>query len=331
MTTGWNSLRALALQLAWVLACASLGSLNAAAQDLQNRPVSLVVGFPPGGSNDIVARVVAPKLAEFLGVSVVVVNKPGANATLGADYVAKSSPDGHTLLVSNAGPLVINPHTTTKMPYDALHDFIGVTTLAGTPEAIGVHPSVPARNLRELIEHAKSKSVSIASSGNGGMPHLVIEILRNAAQGSRILHVPYKGATLAANDVLGGHVEGLAGDLGSMVRLFKEGKLRAVAVTSRRRAEILPDVPTALEQGFPALVAENWIGLLAPAATPRTIVDKLHAALVKAGASQQMRDQFDAAGLSLIILPSPDAFQRLIRDEYQTWGKVVKDAGVRTD
>lgn len=314
---------------AFLLLC--LAGWPTLAQDLQSRPITLVVGFPPGGSNDIVARATAARLEQVLGVSVIVANKPGANAVIGADFVAKSPPDGHTLLVSNAGPMVIAPHITPQMPYETLRDFAAITPLAGTPEIFVVHPTVAATNLRELIALAKGRSVSIASSGAGGMPHLVIEMLRNAAGEAKILHVPYKGATLAANDVIGGHVEGLAGDLASIYRLVKDQKVRAVALTGRSRSDFLPEVPTAAEQGFSGLVAENWIGLLAPARTPRPIVERVHAAVMKAASHPQLKEQFNAVGLSLTTMPSPEAFQQFLREDKERWAEVVKQARIKIE
>lgn len=303
----------------------------AQAQSFGPKPVTLVVGFPAGGSNDLAARVLAPKLAEALGTSVVVVNKVGANATIGTDFVAKSAPDGHTLLVASASPLVIVPHTATSVPYDTLKDFAPVTTLAVTPGAIALNPSITARDLKQLLDGAGSKELRLASTGNGGMPHLTIELLKKNAKAGAVVHVPYKGAAAAMGDVMGGHVDGIVADLASVVTLAKDGKVRVIAITGKGRADVLPEAPTAVEQGFAGLVAENWLGVFAPAQTPPAVVDKVYAAL--AGIMQQpdVREQMRKIGYTVTPTPAPTQTQRFLRDEYERWGKVARESGARAD
>jgi tripartite-type tricarboxylate transporter receptor subunit TctC len=313
---------------ALVLLLASAAS--AFAQDYPTKPIKIVVGFPPGGSNDIVARIVAPKLGEILGQPVVVENKPGANATIGTDFVAKSAPDGYTLLLASASPLVITPHTFAKIPYDTLKDFAGITTVGVTPEAIAVNPSVPVKNLKELVELARTRDVTLSSSGNGGMPHLAIELFKDVSKG-RVVHVPYKGAGPAVTDTLGGHVDGIVMDLPPLFTQIKEGKLRLLAITSDQRAEALPDGPTSVEQGFPTFVAVNWVGVLAPARTPRAVIDRLHAALLKVVADPGVRDALLKSAVGPSTMKSPADFQAFLQKEFDRWGKVARDSNAKSD
>jgi tripartite-type tricarboxylate transporter receptor subunit TctC len=302
----------------------------AQAQDYPSRPINLIVGFPPGGSNDIVARLLAPKLGELLGTTVIVVNKPGSNALIGTDFVAKAAPDGYTITLASASPLVISPHTYAKMPFDALNDLIGITTVANTPELVAVHPSMPAKTLQELIAVSKTRQVTLSSSGNGGLPHLAIELLRTATNG-RILHVPYKGAGPAITDTVGGHVDGVIMDLPALHPMVRDGRLRPIAITNTTRAPVLPDTPTSVEQNVPTLLAFNWFAVMAPAKTPKPIIDKLHAALLKAAISPDVRDAMLKVGVEPLTHPSPEAFAAFMREETVRWGKVAKDSGAKAD
>jgi tripartite-type tricarboxylate transporter receptor subunit TctC len=304
----------------------------ACAQDYPTKPVRLVVGFPPGGSNDIVARHLAPKLGEILGVQIVVENRPGANAIIGTDYVAKSPPDGYTLALASVSPLVISPFTYAKIPYDTVNDFAGVTTVAMTPEVMAVHPSVPAHSLKELIALAKSQpgKLDFSSSGNGGLPHLVIELFKTVAN-VNVQHVAYKGAAPAVTDTLGGQVHGIAMDFPAVYPHIKAGKLRGIMIASERRSPLLPDLPTSAEQGLPQLFAVNWFAIMAPAKTPRPIVDKLHASLVKAATSPEVKERFVGVGVESMTKASPDAFVAFLKEELVRWGKLAKESGARAD
>ena len=215
----------------------------ACAQDYPAKPVRMVVGFPPGGSNDIVARILAPKLGEILGVQTLVENRPGANAIIGADFVAKSLPDGYTLALASVSPLVISPFTYSKIPYDTVNDFIGITTVAMTPEVMAVHPSVPANTLKELIAFAKARpgKLDFSSSGNGGLPHLVIELFKTVAN-VNVQLVAYKGAAPAVTDTLGGQVHGIAMDFPAVYPHIKAGKLRGIMIASEHRSPLLPEL-----------------------------------------------------------------------------------------
>ena len=310
----------------------SLAAAMAYAQDYPAKPVRLVVGFPPGGSNDIVARHLAPKLGEVLGVQTIVENRPGANAIIGTEYVAKSPPDGYTLTLASVSPLVISPFTYAKIPYDTVRDFAGITTVAMTPEVIAVHPSVPAHSLRELIALAKAQpgKLDFSSSGNGGLPHLVIELFKTVAS-VNVQHVAYKGAGPALTDTLGGQVHGIAVDFPVLYPHIKAGKLRGLVVTSQRRNALLPDLPTSAEQGLPKLFAVNWFAIMAPAKTPRPIVDKLHAALLKSALSPELKERFVGIGVESMTIASPDAFAAFLKEELVRWGKLAKESGARAD
>jgi tripartite-type tricarboxylate transporter receptor subunit TctC len=282
------------------------------------------------GSNDVAARVVAPKLAEILGQPVVVENKPGANATLGTDFVAKSAPDGYTLTLGSLSPLVLSLFTYSKIPYDTQKDLVAITTVAMSPEIIAVHPSVPATTLSQLVEYAKTKEVTLSSSGNGGLPHLAIELLKGQSK-AKFLHVPYKGASPAVMDTVGGHVNGVVMDLAAVAPHVRDGRLRGLAVTIENRAAGLPDIPTTAEQGLPGVIALNWFAIMAPAKTPKAIVDKLHAAVLKATAMPSVKEELAKAGIEPFTQPSPEAFRKFLAEEIVRWGKIARDAGVKAD
>jgi tripartite-type tricarboxylate transporter receptor subunit TctC len=308
-------------------------SISAAfAQTYPAKPVRLIVGFPPGGSNDIVARLIAPKLTQVLGASVVIENRPGANATIGTDMVAKSPPDGYTLTLGSASPLAISPFTYPNIPYDTLRDFAAITTVASTAEIIGIHPSLPARNLKELIALARSRpgQLNFASAGNGGLPHLAIELFKKLGK-ANVVHVPYKGAAPGLTDLLGGHVHGMIIDLPVLLPHVKSGKLRALALTAEKRSDLLPDLPTSVEQGLPGLIAINWFAIMAPAKTPKAIVDKLFGAIVQAATAPEMKEQFRAQGVEAYVQASPEAFTAFLRKDLERWAVVAKESGARSD
>jgi tripartite-type tricarboxylate transporter receptor subunit TctC len=298
------------------------------AQEYPTKPVRLVVAYPPGGSTDIAARMIGPRLQEILGQPVVIENRAGANGAIGTDHVAKSAPDGYTLLLTSISPLVVNPHTFAQgVPYDTVRDFVGITGIAANPSTLALHPSVPATNLKELFALSKDRDIALASSGEGGLPHLVIEMLRQAS-GGRVVHVPYKGGGPAATDAIAGHVQGVVVDLAALQTHIQAGRLRAVMVSSEQRNEFVPDVPTATEQGV-SLVALSWMGVSAPANTPRPIVEKLHAALLQTMAQPQVKEGFAKMGLSVFTFPTPDAFQQFKKEEFDKWGKVARESGAK--
>jgi tripartite-type tricarboxylate transporter receptor subunit TctC len=308
---------------------AGAGSSNAAAEGFPgHRPIRLIVGYPPGGSNDIVARIIAPALGQALDTAVVVENKPGANGVMGADYVAKASPDGLVLLAASASPLVITPHTLAQVPFDTRTDLAAINTIGLTPEAIAVSPGLGVRDLKGLLALAQTRQVNLASSGTGGLPHLTIELLIQAAKG-QIVHVPYKGAAPAAADAIAGHVDGIVMDVPPLYPLFQSGRLIPLAVTSDKRVAFLPEVPTAQEV-LPGFEVSNWVGLFAPAKTPQAVIDKVNAALVQAVGQPQVRDQLQKVAVVPSVMDSPAAFQRFVDGEYARWGKLVADKGITT-
>ncbi len=312
------------------LACTALWSPAHAQGTYPVKPIKLVVGFPPGGSNDIVARIVAPALGQILGQQVVVENRPGASGTTGAAQVAQAPADGYTLMLSSASPLVIAPHMLAKMPFDVNRDFAAINTVGLTPEAIAVNPSLPVKNFRELIELAKKQDLTVSSSGNGGLPHLTIELLKQTTK-ARIVHVPYKGAGPAVSDTIAGHVNAVTMDLPALISFIRDGRLKALALTSDNRVDFLPDVPTAQEQGLPSFSAVNWLGVFAPAATPAPVVDKLHAALKQVVADPQVREQLQRAAVVPHTSATPQAFQSFLAKENDRWGRIARESGARMD
>jgi tripartite-type tricarboxylate transporter receptor subunit TctC len=320
-------------QLTRRAACAALGAFAFAsrsfAQDFAGKPIRLVVGYPPGGSNDIVARIISQPLGEALGTQVIVENRAGASGVIGADYVAKAQPDGLTLLAASASPVVITPHTLPKIPFNTLTDFACINTVGLTPEAIAVPPSLGVNTLKELIALAKTRQISLSSSGNGGLPHLTIELLIQQSKGN-ILHVPYKGAGPAVTDTIAGHVNGIVMDVPPLYPLIQDGRLKALAVTSDKRVEFLPNVPTAQEE-LPGFSVSNWVGVFAPAKTPKAVVDKIDEALKKVVARPDVKDKLIKVAVVPSIMPTPDAFTKFVAGEFARWGKLVKEKNITSD
>ena len=299
-----------------------------AAQAYPSKPIRIVVGFPPGGSNDVIARILGPRLSEALGGHVIIENKPGANATIGTDFVAKAAPDGYTLTLGSVSPLVLSLFTYEKLPYDTQRDFVPITTVAVTPEVVAVHPSLPVKDLKELVELSKRKQVTLSSSGNGGLPHLAIELFKKLSRGD-FLHVPYKGAGPAVTDAIAGHVDGIVIDVPAVTSHIRDGRLRALAITNSARSPALPGVPAAGEQGFSELLAVNWFAIMAPAKTPQSIVEQLHAAIVKVVASPQVKEELAKVGVEPFTQPTPQTFRQFLAKEIARWEKIVKDSGAR--
>ncbi len=310
--------------------CCMLLPLFALAQDYPTKPIRLIVGFPPGGSNDVVARIIAPKMSEFLGQQVVVETRSGANGTIATEFVAKSAPDGYTITLGSLSPLVISLATYANIPYDTAKDFAPINTVALTPEVIALHPSIPAKTLPELIALSKKQQVTLSSSGNGGLPHLAIEVLKNVSKGN-FLHVPYKGGGPAVTDTVGGHVNGVVMDLPAVAAQVKGGKLNAVAVTNRQRTNVLPNVPTSGEQGLADVQAVNWFALMAPKGTSAAIVAKLNEALQKTQALPQVKEEFAKVGVEPFTQSSPEAFRKFLDEEIARWGKIARESGAKAN
>jgi len=295
-----------------------------------SQPVTLVVGFPPGGSNDIVARIIAPKFSEALGVPVVVENRAGANATIGTEYTVRAKPDGYTITLGSASPLAISPHTYKDLPYDPLTDLRAITTVAQTPELLAINPSVPAKTLSEMVELSKEREVTLASSGQGGLPHLAIELFR-LESGGRVVHVPYKGAAPATTDAVGGHVDGIIVDVPVLLPQVEAKNLVPLAVAHDQRSTVLPDVPTSVEEGLPNLLAFNWFAVMAPAKTPDDVMDALHEALTKAAQHPEVVEQLGKVGIEPFVQSSPAAAAEFLKTETQRWGEVARKANVQAN
>jgi tripartite-type tricarboxylate transporter receptor subunit TctC len=310
-----------------VAAIALFAATGAAAQDYPNRPIRLLVGFAAGGSSDVVARVIGQKMSEILGVGIPVENRVGANGTLAMRQAAQAAPDGYTMTIAGATVMAISPHTTPSLGYDPVKDFIGISTVSKSPIVIATNPSVKATNLKELAAVAKDGSLTMGSSGVGGIAHLAIEMF-NKATNVKAIHVPYTGGGPAATDVLAGHTQSLAMDLAPLRSHIEAGKMTAIAVVGEKRSIMLPDTPTAIEQGYPGMSADNWYAIVVPAKTPKAIVDKLYAAVVQAANAPEVKDKLKTIGSEAISMDSPDEFPPFLQRELDRWGEVVRAAGL---
>ncbi len=299
----------------------------AVAQAYPNKTVRLIVPFAAGGSTDVIARVLAPRLADAWGQQVIVDNRPGGNTTIGTEIVAKAAPDGHTLLVTPA-PFTVVPSVLKKLPYDPAKDFEPITLINTTPMGLVVHPGVPAKNVRELVALAKARPVQMnfASSGNGGVPHLSGELL-NAMAGVKMMHVPYKGNAPALVDLVGGHVDMAFNGLTSVMPFIKSGRLRVIGVTSINRTAALPEVPTLDEQGLKGFQAVAWNGLTAPARTPKDAIAKIADSAVRIVKSPELAEQLKRDGSDPVGSNTAE-FVAHLRDEVAKWKKVLERAGI---
>jgi tripartite-type tricarboxylate transporter receptor subunit TctC len=323
-------LRTCALATALVIGVASWFG-PARAQDYPVRSIRLVVGFAPGGTTDFMARLLAERLREPLGQTVFVENKTGANGALGAEYVAKSEPDGYTLYFTTAGVAAVYPHLRANPPYDPIRDFAAVGLVAFNSTMLVVNAAMPVNSARDLVALARQKPgrITVAITGLGSVSHLATELLQSAAA-VHFLIVPYRGASPAMTDLLGGQLDALYGDGPTVMPHITAGKIKALAATSTRRSEIFPDVPTFAEQGYPDVIVDQWAGVLAPARTPPGIIARLNAGIVAV-----MSDPAVRARLALVgTVPAPDSpehFGTYLRDEYARWGKLIRDKGIRAD
>ena len=294
------------------------------------KPVKLVVPYPPGGPTDIVARLVAQKLSEQMGQPFIIDNRPGAGANTGAELVARSAPDGYTLVVATTAH-AINPSLFKNLGYSLSKDFVPVSLLTSGPLVIVANPALPVKNITELIALAKSKpgELNFASSGNGQSTHLSAELFASMA-GVKMNHIPYKGSAPALTDTMGGQTHLMFDTMLSAMPHVKGGKLKALAVTSASRSPVAPDVPTVAESGLPGYEAIAWNGLLAPAGTPPEVVARLNAELKKALASPDVKDKFEAQGFAT-SWSAPTDFGRFVTAEVDKWAKVVKVSGAKVD
>ena len=317
------------IAFASALACA-LCPLLAAAQSYPTRPIRLVVPQSPGGSTDQVARPLARQLGEMLGQPVVVENRAGAGSVIGTDIVAKAAPDGYTLLAV-AASFTISPSLYKQLPYDVERDFAPITLLSAFPNILVVHPSLPVTSVSELVSYLKKNpgKANYSSSGIGTGTHLSMELLKHLAA-IDLVHVPYKGGAPSVNALLAGEVQVTLATISTALPHVKSGRLRALAVTSRRRVNALPEVPTLAESGVPGYEYSSWIGLLAPAKTPRAVIEKLGAEAARAARTPEMRTILALEGAEPVG-SSPDEFASQIRAELARWSKLVGATGIKAD
>jgi len=294
-----------------------------------SRPLHLVVTVPPGGAADFIARLIGGKLGDALGQPVVIENKAGASGTIAADAVAKAAPDGYTLLQNSITTHGIGPHLFDRLPYDPVNDFAPVSGLALLPLIMAVNAELPVRDVNQFIAYAKTHSVNFASSGSGGAPHMAAELFKSVT-GASLVHVPYKGSGPAVADLVGGRVQVMFDAAPSLIAHVRSGKLRVLAAASAERNRLLPDVPTFAELGYPQINVSLWYGLLAPAGTPRPVIDKLNGALGEILEAPEVVERLHAQGAEP-MRGTPDAFASFMRTEMAKWAPVVRQANVKAE
>jgi len=305
--------------------CILILGLGAAAQPFPSKPIRLVVPFPPGGTVDVTARAFGPALSEVIGQNILVDNRAGAQGLVGSDMVAKSPPNGYTLLLGSNSTLSVAPSLQRKSPYDPTRDFAPITLVGMTPFVLVVHPSVPARNMKEFIAIAKSKPNTF-TMGSGGVGHLVGELFQTMT-GTKFLHVPYQGTGPAGVALMGGHVDLIFDQLANSVGPIQSGKTRAIAISSRERSTVIPSIPTMAEAGMKNFEVTSITGVLAPANTPVEIISKLNEAVHKVLRLPAVKDRF--ASMALETIPgTPEQFAAYVKEDYARWIKVVKDANI---
>ena len=299
------------------------------AQDLPNKPIHVVIAFPPGGPTDFVGRLVADKVKDILGQTIIIENKPGANGAIGADYVAKSAPDGTTLFLTTMGAVAITPHMRNDVPYDVIRDFAPVTLVVRNTTMIVMKADSPANSMKDLAAMAKAKpgELTFASTGVGANTHLALELFQTAA-GVKFIHVPYRGAAPALTDLLGGQVQVFAADAPVLMPQIRGGKIKALGAASGQRNPMLPDVATLAEQGYPDTTIDNWYGLLAPSKTPPAVIAKLHDAFTKAINDPAVKEKLIQSG-AIPVADSSAEFGKFLKAEFDRWGKVVREKGIK--
>lgn len=315
-----------ALPIAFVLAGA-LAPASASGQSYPSKPARLIVAFGAGATTDIIARIFANKLSEMWGQQLIVENRPGAGGVIGMESAAKATPDGYTLALCGISQ-TIAAALYKKLPYDHLRDFAPISMVATLPNILVVHPAVPARTVREFVAYAKANpgKLKYASSGVGASPHLTMELFKTTA-GIDVVHVPYKTMAQGVTDLIGGHVDAAFNNLPSQLANVRAGRMRALGVTSAKRVEQLPDVPTIIESGYPGFEVTVWQGLCAPIRTPAAIIAKLHGDVMTAVAAPDLRQRFAEQGVDANASASPAAFGAFIRAETDRWAKTVRESG----
>lgn len=312
----------------FLLGCVmALPSMEASAQAWPSKPIRLVVPFAPGGNTDIIARFIAPKMSQELGQNILIDNRGGAGSTLGTNVAAKSPPDGYTIVMVSTAH-VINPAVRKALPYDSINDFAAVTLVADVPNALVVHPSLPVHNVRQLVALAKSRpgELSFATPGRGTSTHLAVEMLASAS-GLKLLHVPYKGVGPATVDVVAGQADMIFAAMPAFIQYVRSGRLRMIAQATATRSPVAPEVPTMIEQGYKDFLVSSGFGMFAPAKTPKPVIDRLNAAVVKALQEPAVRSGLSSQG-AIPVGNSPEEYDRYNRVEIEKWRKVAQTAGV---
>ena len=325
-----TSCAALALALAL---CSALSGLALGQAAYPNRPVRMIVPFAPGGASDFVARIISPKLGEALGQSIVIENKPGASGNIGMEAAAKSAPDGYTIYLGNIGTIAINPAVFPSLAVNPQKDFIAITEVADVPSVLIANPSVPANTVAELVALAKAKpgELNFASPGSSTLNRLEMENFMKLA-GVKIVHIPYKGgAGPAVVGMLGGETQVMFVTLSSAISFVQSGKLKALGLSTSKRIDALPNVPTMAEAGYPEMVSSSWQGVFVPAGTPRAIVDKLQSALLTTMASPEVKERFAGGGVNVVVSRTPEEFASFVAAETARWGRVAKESGATID
>jgi tripartite-type tricarboxylate transporter receptor subunit TctC len=326
--------RKLAVRAALALALALCPALSLAQSSYPNRTVKIIVPFAPGGASDFVGRIMQPRLSELLGQQIVIENRGGAAGTLGMEVAARSAPDGYTLVLGNVGSVAINPGVFTNLSINNLRDFIPVTQVVDVPGVLIVHPSVAVNSVKELVAYVKANpgKLNYASPGSGSQNRLEMEILRTAEGGMDMVHVPYKGgAGPAVTGLVAGETQMMFSTVSSAMGFIKGGRLKALAITSTKRLEQLPEVPTMKESGYPDGASGSWQGVLVPAGTPREIVERLYAVLVQTMKTPDVIERLAKGGAEAVTSSSPKAFAEFIAAETRRWGNVAKESGAIAD
>jgi tripartite-type tricarboxylate transporter receptor subunit TctC len=316
------------LFLGGVLAACAAGA--AFAEAFPSRPVKMIVTYPPGGSSDLMARILGQKLSELWGQPVIIESKPGAGGSIGMDFARQQPTDGYSMVMGNLGPVTVNP-LLTKVPFDSERDFVPVSLIATGPNILVVNPALPVKTLGELIAYAKAHpgQLNFGSGGAGSVAHLSGEMLKNLAH-LDITHVPYKGGILSVQDLVAGHVQLVFSDALPAMQFIRSGRLRAIAVTGPERSPFVPDVPTCAESGLPDLVAVNWWGILLPAHTPPAIVAQYHDALVKVLQSPDVKQRFGELGVDAVS-STPREFGAFMKSESAKYARLIREAGIKVD
>jgi tripartite-type tricarboxylate transporter receptor subunit TctC len=332
-TPGPEGASMIQIPTAALLAATTLAALampHATAQSFPTKPLRLIVSFAPGGNIDITGRTIAPGMAEFLGQPVVVENRPGAGGSVAAEFVARAPADGYTLLMTSSA-IAINVTLYEKLAFDTVRDLTGIAPVSDVPTVISVHPSVPAKNIKDFVAIARSKKgrITYASAGIGGANHLAGELFRSATD-IEIVHVPYKGSSQALADLIGGQVDSIFDQTTSSLPFIRAGKIRPIAVMTAKRSPVLPEVPTLLEQGLQGIEFSTWSGVFTAAAVPRDIVARLNASIQKTVRAPGVREKFAALGAE-VLEATPDQFNAFVREQVAKLGKLVKISGAKAE